>query len=60
MPVLNPGVAECSFVKASLDDPSVQHHCFQDGEEHWRSGQMTKQEEDKIVWPHVQAHPIWI
>ena len=33
-----PAVAECSFAKAGLDAPSVQHHCCQDGEEHWCSG----------------------
>ena len=31
-------VAECSFGKAGLDDPSVQHHCWNDGEEPWCSG----------------------
>ena len=36
----------------------VLHHCCQDGEEHWCSGQMTQQEEDKSVWS--QAHPTWI
>ena len=47
-------VADCSFGKAGLDDPSVQYHCCQDDEEHWRNGQMTKQEQDNSVWP--QAH----
>ena len=42
-----PAVAECSFVKAGLDDPSVLHHCCQDGEEvgvvgRWQSRRRTR------------------
>ena len=48
-PAARPGCWVPAFVNVGLDDPSVQHHCCQDDEEHWCSGQMTKQEEDKSV-----------